>query len=248
MSLWKQTSKGARCLLGPARNIVVRQSFSKKHNPTPTCMTKSKKSQEQSGKCEDTHPKPRDAKTIRQTFPFYNLIEFSQECCPDPCADSFPPFDECLYKESDKNKRKYQVTWSECPPVAIMPKKICCFEKIQRAPVNRRDKSERPATACEPPPCKKATPAELGCPRIKLPRCGPARIPPRCHRVRFPSDCVKVKAPYPAFSECARPKLRKKRRSECTCLAEIPQCELNRILNRRLETGNISMNPCERKP
>ncbi|XP_030563320.1 uncharacterized protein LOC115764447 [Drosophila novamexicana] len=246
MSMWKQVSGRSRCLLGKAgilNSVGLRRFSEKGHNPTPTCMERSKISQQNTDACVDDHPKARKAENIEETFPFYNLIKFSKDCCEMDCAElEFPGFDKCLYKESDKNKRKYQITWVECPPIEIKPKKICCHVKDARPPFERRKPKERPSTACKPPVEKCE---ELECPKLTMPHCRPVRVPVKCQRIRYPSDCVKVKAPYPAFSECSRPKLRKRRRSECHCWDEIPMCELLRVLNRRLITGNISMNPCK---
>ncbi|XP_023163106.2 uncharacterized protein LOC111594157 [Drosophila hydei] len=249
MSICNRSCRGVRNLLEQACSIAVRKHYSKKHDPTPTCLTLDKKKQEETGKCEDTHPKPRSVKDIRKTFPFYDLVKFRRDCCNEACqGSSFPTFDECLYKESDKNKRKYQITWSECPAVAIMPKKVCCFEKAKPAPIVRRRKGDKPNTACPPRPCERKDEEELKCEKIRLPRCKAVRDPPKCDIGRTPSDCRKIKAPYPSFSECSRAKVRSKRRTECSCVKfPIPICEVHRVLHRRLITGNVSMNPCDRK-
>jgi len=248
MSLWKSISGPSQMLLHRIRSIIpmsTRSFETIKHRPSPTCASQGKKAAKKAASCVDDHPKPRRKKDIAKTFPFYHLIKFKDECCGNPCIDKdFPSFDKCLYKESDKNKRKYQITWVECPPLQIKPKKICCSEKMKRPPIVRRKPKHKPDTACKQPCPPKQN---LYCPRIKLPRCRPARIPPRCHNVRYPADCHKIKAPYPAFSECSPRKLRKKRRTECECLDTIPYCNLLRYLNRRLrQTGTMQLNPCQR--
>lgn len=247
MSLWKTISGESRMLLHQIRSIIpisTRSFKTKKHNSSPTCQSKGSQSDSD---CVDNHPRPRQRKDIKETFPFYHLIKFKDECCGNPCIDmDFPSFDKCLYKESDKNKRKYQITWVECPPLKIKPKKICCFAKVAHPPISRRKPKERPDTACKyQEPCE---PKEtLKCPRIRMPRCRPVRESVRCDTVRMPSDCQKVKAPYPSFSECTRPKLPKKRRTECECLEKIAYCNLLRIINKRLrQTGTLQLNPCEK--
>ncbi|KAL7738156.1 hypothetical protein ACLKA6_006499 [Drosophila palustris] len=250
MSLWKTISAETRLLQHQLRAIMTtstRSFESKKHNPSPTCQSKSK-GKKADTECVDDHPKPRRREDIEETFPFYDLIKFKVECCGAECVDKdFPSFDKCLYKETDKNKRKYQVTWVECPPLKIKPKKICCTAEVTHPPIVRRKPAEKPDTACQlEQPC--APQGELKCPRIKMPHCRPVRVPVRCHRVRWPSECRKVKAPYPAFSECARAKLRVKRRTECECLEEISTCHLLGYLNRRLrQTGTMQLNPCKNK-
>ncbi|XP_051861006.1 uncharacterized protein LOC127565626 [Drosophila albomicans] len=251
MSFLKTIANDSVPLMRQMRSLIttsVRQTHDAfkptKHNPSPTCQGKGKSKKKSDEDCVDDHPKPRQRENIQDTFPFYHLIKFKDVCCGDPCIDKdFATFDECLYKESDKNKRKYQVTWVECPPVKIQPKKICCFAKAKKPPVARRKPVERPDTACKyTKPCPPK--GEQQCPRIKMPRCRPVRVPVRCHRIRWPSECRKVKTPYPAFSECARPKLRVKRRTECECHNEIPMCALLAILNRRLRSGSLQLNPC----
>ncbi|EDW80445.2 uncharacterized protein Dwil_GK10491 [Drosophila willistoni] len=90
--------------------------------------------------------KPKKEK--EEPFQFHHLLKQPAECCADPCPERLPTFDECLYKESDKAARKYQVTWVECPPIQIKPKKICCFEKGKRPPIPRR-KCKEPKAKCE---------------------------------------------------------------------------------------------------
>ncbi|EDW71829.2 uncharacterized protein Dwil_GK14336 [Drosophila willistoni] len=90
--------------------------------------------------------KPKKEK--EEPFQFHHLLKQPAECCADPCPERFPTFDECLYKESDKAARKYQVAWVECPPIQIKPKKICCFEKGKRPPIPRRKRKE-PKAKCE---------------------------------------------------------------------------------------------------
>ncbi|EDW00804.1 uncharacterized protein LOC6560250 [Drosophila grimshawi] len=240
MMFCKSTINGSGPLLAKSRFMAesLIRSYAKKHKPSPMCMKKKEVS------CVNKHPKPRSAKNIRKTFPFYDLIKFKKECCETDCPEKdFASFDECLYTESDKNKRKYQITWVDCPPMAIKPKKICCYITSERPPFERRQRKFKPPTACQMFKCP--DPQEK-CPRLKMPHCRPVASKIKCHLIRAPSDCVKIKAPYPAFSECVRPKPRRKKRTECQCWDEIPMCDLLRVLNRRLNSGTTNMNPCHR--
>lgn len=137
--LWKTIPAESRLLRHHVRTIMTtttRPFKSKEHNPSPTCQSKGAGQKKKSDTdCVDDHPKPRRREDIAETFPFYHLIKFKDECCGSDCIDKdFPSFDKCLYKESDKNKRKYQVTWVECPPLQIKPKKICCSAEVQHPP------------------------------------------------------------------------------------------------------------------
>lgn len=192
--------------------------------------------------CKTDHPKEWTRAEVEANFPFYNLIKFSDDCCGMKCPDKgFPSFDECLYKESDKNARKYQITWTECPQVAIQPKKICCFDKATPPPIERRPPKWKPDTACK---FEKECLTDTTCRKIKLPGCRPVRDPPKCENVRAPAFCQKIKTPYPSFSECSRPKLKKPKRTECTCWDEIPVCILLQALQKRERDGKMSFSPC----
>lgn len=195
--------------------------------------------------CADDHPKARTRKQVMADFPFYGLIKFKDElCCNSECPDkSFPNYDECLYKESDKNKRKYQVTWMECPKVAIQPKKICCFKNVARPPIERRPPKFKPDTACK---IEKQCVGDSPCPTVRVPGCRPGRLPPKCETVRIITNCTKIKVPYPAFSECSRAKLRKPKRTECTCLETIPGCILLQNKIKREKAGRRGFTPCDK--
>lgn len=197
-------------------------------------------------KCVDDHPKARTREEVMKEFPFYGLIKFSDDlCCNMDCPDkAFPNFDECLYKESDKNKRKYQITWTECPKVAIQPKKICCFKNVTKPPIERRPPKFKPDTACKIE--KQCVDEDSPCPKINLPGCRPGRNPPKCDTVRTVTNCTKIKVPYPAFSECSRAKLRLPKRTECTCLDEIMGCILLQQKIKREKAGKRGFSPCDK--
>ncbi|XP_017837223.1 uncharacterized protein LOC108596210 [Drosophila busckii] len=250
MSLWKP-------LLSPALRLPIclnrrilsnasapRRSYAKKHNPSPKCGGPGDESCGMSVKNACKTEIPRQAKNIEKEFPFMHLIQFPKECCDNLCIDKdFPSFDECFYKVSDKNKRKYQVTWVECPPVKIKPKKICCFAKAKRPPIQRRKPAQKPETAC-PVEQECADQNSLGCPKIRMPGCKAVRSNVKCFIQREPTDCTKVKAPYPAFSECRKPRPRKKARVECDCLEAVSVCEVMEEMERRRRSGRLNKKPC----
>lgn len=196
--------------------------------------------------CNDDHPVARTREEVERDFPFYDLIKFNKECCETDCPENdMPSFDECFYKESDKNKRNYQITWTECPPVAIKPKKICCYENAIPPPRQRRLPEFKPETACKVViECKDD---DYYCPKITSPHCRPAREPPKCEIVRNPAYCFRIKTPYPSFSECARPPLKgPKRKTECNCFDEIPWCILMQYMKRRERHGKMGFSPCDK--
>lgn len=238
MSLFRSVLRGGigSCLLPRAATTMVSmRGYGKKpdHNPSPKCSDN--KSGGGCGKindCGDPRFAPKDRNVDNDPFQFHHLVAMPDECCDDPCFDRFPPFDDCYYKISDKAKRHYQVTWVECPPIKIKPKKICCFEKGIRPPVPRRKRKEfQKADECPQEP--QCTIVDGPCPKIRLPGCKPVRSSVFCHVTRRITPCTKVNAPYPAFSECDRPRMRPHRRIECNCLTIPSQCELIRELKSR---------------
>ncbi|XP_023161852.1 uncharacterized protein LOC111593369 [Drosophila hydei] len=164
-------------------------------------------------------PKVNEKKITRQPSVWLNpFCDQDDSHCPYN-----PRFDDIYYIESDKANRKYWQTWVACPPVAIKPKKICCFKDIKAAPLRRRT-SKKPKTACpQPARCDKRL--NLDCPRVKR-RCHRAgRIPPDCTPFKRPLDCTKPLTPYPAFSECKRIKPGALPLSECICWQKPMLCE-----------------------
>ncbi|CAD7012671.1 unnamed protein product [Ceratitis capitata] len=152
------------------------------------------------------------------------------ECCLDVCKDVLPRFDDLYYKPSDKAKRKYTRTWNECPELRIAPRKICCFENISLPPMEKRKKSSQPKTACAVPVHEEKScslVANKRCVKIRLPGCNTVRDPPKCFVIKPPANCRKICTPYPAFSECMRPKPKPRRPAECNCLIVAPLCAVH---------------------
>lgn len=184
----------------------------------PKCDEKKLKEKKDSGKC--------DKKEKQSTSMWLN-----PECCLDICKDVLPRFDDLYYKPSDKAKRKYTRTWNECPDLKIAPRKICCFENISLPPIERRKLGDRTKVACpavSPEEIAKCTlKSKALCIKIRLPRCGMVRDPPKCFAIKKSSKCRKICTPYPAFSECKRPKQKPRPPVECNCLVVGPLCGLH---------------------
>ncbi|XP_043640547.1 uncharacterized protein LOC122611485 [Drosophila teissieri] len=231
MSMWRSIGTKTRSGVVPSfASVVCHRAFAKDHNPSPKCSNDSGKGCGNFTACGDPRYAKKPAPKKEDSFQFHHLVKSPPECCIDPCAERFPPYDQCYYKISDKATRKYQVTWVECPPIQIKPKKICCYEAGARPPIPRRKRKAFVVSAdC---PTNVECPTEEGlCPRIKMPGCK-AVDNVSCHVVRRKTDCVKVKAPYPSFSECTHPPLRKPRAIECNCLDVPSSCDLIRELKR----------------
>ncbi|XP_017079570.1 uncharacterized protein LOC108113492 [Drosophila eugracilis] len=220
--------------------VSQQRAYAKDHNPSPKCSSDSGKGCGSLKSCGDPRFEKKPPPKQEDTFQFHHLIKIPPECCDDPCRDRYPAYDDCFYEISDKAKRKYQVTWVECPPIKIKPKKICCFEAGKRPPIPRRKRKEFVASVeC---PTEQVCPKDDGlCPKIKMPGCRPVDKV-SCHIVRRKTQCVKVKAPYPSFSECAHGPLRRPRAIECHCLDIPSSCELIRELAKR--EGNPGTGNC----
>ncbi|XP_017044492.1 uncharacterized protein LOC108090373 [Drosophila ficusphila] len=229
MTLWRSVATRTRSHLVPRFVGVVSQRFyAEDHNPSPKCSAAA-----DSGKgcgkfhgCGDPRYEKKEPPPQEDTFQFHHLVKMPADCCDDPCRERYPPYDQCYYEISDKAKRKYQVTWVECPPIQIKPKKICCFEAAKHPPITRRKRKEFVADAkC---PQEETCPVASGpCPKITLPGCKAVKDT-SCYIVRRKTDCTKVKAPYPSFSECSHAAIRKPRGIECNCLAVPSACDLLR--------------------
>ncbi|XP_033246868.1 uncharacterized protein LOC117187964 [Drosophila miranda] len=219
MSVWHCVGSRTRAHHWPRFLGVLNKHrlYSKDHRPTPKCEGADSCSQIKD--CDNSNFVKSDKAPAKDKFQFHHLIKLPPECCLNECVGAFPRFDECLYKESDKAKRNYQVTWVECPPIQIKPKKICCHEPGKRPPIARRKRKVKDECV-EDKPC----PSEGPCPKIESPGCRPVRDPTRCEITRVKADCVKVKAPYPAYSECRRPKPRRRPSVECHCRDVPPMC------------------------
>uniref|UniRef100_W8CC11 Uncharacterized protein n=1 Tax=Ceratitis capitata TaxID=7213 RepID=W8CC11_CERCA len=61
---------------------------------------------------------------------------------------ALPRLDELHYKPSDIGKRTYMRTWEDYPQSKEVPKKILCFENVAPPPFERRERNDRPKTAC----------------------------------------------------------------------------------------------------
>ncbi|XP_052843570.1 LOW QUALITY PROTEIN: uncharacterized protein LOC128256902 [Drosophila gunungcola] len=227
MSMWRSVATRTRSHLLPRFGGVVSQrGYAEDHNPSPKCNADTGKGCGKFTACGDPRFEKKPPPKQEDTFQFHHLVKQPPECCDDPCRDRFPLYDDCFYKISDKAKRKYQVTWVECPPIQIKPKKICCFEAATRPPIPRRKR--KVFVADEKCPTEQVCPVAEGlCPRITMPGCK-AVDSVSCHVVRRKTDCIKVKAPYPSFSECSRPPVRKARGIECRCLEVPSACDLVR--------------------
>ncbi|XP_017091644.2 uncharacterized protein [Drosophila bipectinata] len=172
-----------------------------------------------------------EPKIKRVTQPKLKSMWLNPFCDPEDTYCPFNPrFDDIYYVESDKAKRKYWQTWVACPPINIKPKKICCYAQAKPAPVKRRKRQARPATAC-PQPCPEHQ--EGSCPKIPR-RCHKeGRTPSICNKNRAPADCVKPLTPYPSFSECKRSKLAAAPPQECNCTAVPMLCEVWAMYRKR---------------
>ncbi|XP_017004760.2 uncharacterized protein [Drosophila takahashii] len=227
MSLWRSlTLKGHGQILPRFVGVVSQRAYAEDHNPSPKCSRDSGKGCGKFTGCGDPRFEVKKPPPPEDSFQFHHLVKMPPDCCDDPCRDRFPPYDQCYYKISDKAKRKYQVTWVECPPIQIKPKKICCYEAGTRPPIPRRKR--KVFVADEKCPTEQVCPVAEGlCPKIRLPGCK-AVGKVSCHVVRRITDCTKVKAPYPSFSECSRSAIRPPRAIECNCLAIPSACDLIR--------------------
>ncbi|CAD7012672.1 uncharacterized protein LOC101448592 [Ceratitis capitata] len=146
------------------------------------------------------------------------------ECCP-PCRDVLPRFDDLYYKPSDKDTRKYQQTWSECPRLLITPRLICCTEEtdvplLEKRVFKRRDEDMFELYAARL--CRNTK--EGRCAKLSWPGCRMGRVPPKCFVIKPMSDCKKRCTPYPSYSECLRDPARQLRPVECNCLKVGPLC------------------------
>lgn len=171
-----------------------------------------------------------------------NIISMWQidDCEREIKCDNPPRYDIKYYRISDKFKRKYQVTWNECPRMLIKPKKVCLRDSIVPRPRCRRvRKVLSKAAQCDtvnPMECLKAKVAGP-CPRVTMPCCKAARFPPSCAATRSKSKCKKRNAPYPSFSECQKEALEDLPPSECRCLDAPSLCEAWAHLRRRIARG-----------
>ncbi|XP_011180824.1 uncharacterized protein LOC105211185 [Zeugodacus cucurbitae] len=154
----------------------------------------------------------------KREFPSHFNVE---ECCP-PCRDVLPRFDDLYYKPSDKEKRKYQQTWSECPRLYILPRKICCTEHFDVPKMEKRTftRDDDQFNNYNVKTCRNNS--QSRCAKITWPGCRKGREPSRCFVIKQSSGCLKICTPYPSYSECKKPKPKSLRPVECTCLRPGP--------------------------
>ncbi|XP_018794673.1 PREDICTED: uncharacterized protein LOC108972506 [Bactrocera latifrons] len=186
----------------------------------PKCSEKKIKEKKDSGECDKKKEKKRTSMWL------------NPECCLDVCPDILPRFDDLYYKASDKAKRKYTRTWNECPDLKIAPRKICCFDNISLPPLEKRKKRRGDReSACPVPTAEQKAGCSIKqnkrCIKIRLPGCGAVREPPKCFVIKHAAKCRKICTPYPAYSECSRPKPKPRPPVECNCLVVGPLCGLH---------------------
>ncbi|XP_034120404.1 uncharacterized protein LOC117578790 isoform X3 [Drosophila guanche] len=58
--------------------------------------------------------------------------------CPLVVCELPVRYDVKYYRISDKEKRKYQVTWNECPRMVVKPRKVCLHQTMVRPKPCRR--------------------------------------------------------------------------------------------------------------
>ncbi|EDW00803.1 uncharacterized protein LOC6560282 [Drosophila grimshawi] len=160
-----------------------------------------------------------------------------KDCEPSDICVLDLRYDMKYYSISDKRKRKYQITWNECPRLLIKPKKVCVYDKIRRPKIKRR---KRRAVAKGSKVAKKGK-----CVYITAPCCKVGRRPPKC-KSAFPSlgNCEKRKTPYPSFSECKKDPMIPLPPVECRCLDLPALCDAWAILRRRIARGKKPIKKC----
>ncbi|XP_017016967.1 uncharacterized protein swif [Drosophila kikkawai] len=161
------------------------------------------------------------------------------------CKDFLPRFDS-LYYHPRYDKRRFQRTWVECPPVKQRLKKVCCLDGIEPPEVLPRAPHDRCAcnidykrlralcyeTELARDPGKK-------CVKIYQPCCQRlARCKPSC-KIRRKTICTKLRAPYPSYSEKFRGR-RPLPSSECRCHDFVPKCVAMKVENHRI---NLEIQP-----
>ena len=189
------------------------------------------------------YEKTKKGKKKEDESPFKSMW-FNPACCMEVCKDVLPRFDELYYKISDKAKREYPQTWVECPERKIVPKVMCSFDKLIYPPMKKRAKKPTSKVAKCPQgkdDNKLACYLEKNknCMKQLSPGCRPARDPPTCSIGRKVKKCKKVCTPYPSFSECSKPGVKKLREVECYCLGTVPNCELFAYLKQRGQLSKL---------
>uniref|UniRef100_A0A1A9W9M6 Uncharacterized protein n=1 Tax=Glossina brevipalpis TaxID=37001 RepID=A0A1A9W9M6_9MUSC len=171
---------------------------------------------------------------------------------PVKCTDLPLRHDMEYYHSSDKLKRKYQQTWEDCASIKRR-RKICCFDDLPDASpacTEKRKLHVQSAIAEDDGKLKidyellkkcmnkslKKIPKEIPkCLKIKLACCQPVAKSTRCHRHRSHGKCKKECTPYPSFSECQHPPLRKPRPVECKCTKVPEGCIVMEFFQRKVK-------------
>lgn len=166
-----------------------------------------------------------------------------KDCERSPCVMDLR-YDMKYYSISDKKKRKYQVTWNECPRLLIKPKKVCLYEKIKQPKIERR---VRPSLSGRRPLVPKTVTAlpKTACVYVKSVCCKTGRLPPTCKTIASsPGKCEKRKAPYPSYSECLKDPTIPPPPVECNCISNVYTCDAWATLRRRLLLGKPPAKVC----
>ncbi|XP_067633683.1 uncharacterized protein [Eurosta solidaginis] len=141
------------------------------------------------------------------------------ECCPNPCIDMLPRFDDLYYAPSDKN-RKYQITWCEFGELQTLNWPICCYQEFDVPKPERRKIVRKNIAQSEMCEMARQCPNNVHpqCAKIVWPGCRTKRCEFKCRIFREKDDCKKPCTPYPSFSECKKLPPRPMRPIECDCL------------------------------
>ncbi|BFG06014.1 uncharacterized protein DMAD_04614 [Drosophila madeirensis] len=197
--------------------------------------------------CGETPKKKEAPKDLpKPKAPFKSM--WYMDGCPPVVCELPVRYDVKYYRISDKEKRRYQVTWNECPRMVVKPRKVCLHQTMIRPkPCRRKRKVNRKDGApamLNPMECLPKS-ADDKCRRITMPCCKPARVPPNCKSAfKGLSDCKKRRAPYPSFSECKKDELLEPPPTECKCLENPAMCETWAALRHRLSLGRGPVKKC----
>lgn len=193
--------------------------------------------------CETNQNKNKD-KDSKPPKPFVSMWETIPGYRDKDCILRL---DNLHYKPSDKNSRKYQMTWEPCPSSVKRRRKICCFESAKlptHCKGSKRSTSSKSACESEDANLKqdyhllkmclgKKIEKVSKCEKIVMPYCPAVAKITRCARVRLPTDCQKVCTPYPSYSECQKDPGKKPHPRECGCLSNAMVCESMRFFERK---------------
>lgn len=159
------------------------------------------------------------ASSKQQKTPWQSM--WDPTCTKAPCPMP-QPFDAYHYRPSDKETRKYQKTWNDCPVIRLVEKALCTYPQFNVCePEKRKIIPSRLGTY----KCRKATECLIDkvpskCTRIVLPGCRKitVRNPPKCAISTGPSGCGKYECPSPSYTECNKGDVNCKVDKECGCL------------------------------